>query len=170
MPLGRVEFFSELESLLLEFRRRYGESNEEYCEYAIGRCGTAIRAVSGIEVNAEQLLGGDELQGTDDLEELQSILYNSIQLILSIRTISSLWEERLEFLSVQPSRSPSTLLTRQVGRPTFVLSMEQVLFLSEMSFSWVQIARLLGISRQTLWRRRLEWGLQSLSASSQMRN
>ena len=37
-------------------------------------------------MNAEQLLGGDELQGTEDLEELQSILFNSIQLLLSIRT------------------------------------------------------------------------------------
>lgn len=97
MPIGWVEFFSELENLLLEFRRRYVESNEHYCEYAISRCSTAIRAVSGIEVNAEQLLRGDELQSTEDHEELQSTLFNSMQLILSIRTISSLWEERLEY-------------------------------------------------------------------------
>ena len=143
------------------------ESNKHYCEYAISRCNTAIRAVSGMEVNyAEQLFCGDELQSTEDHEELQSILYNSRQLILSVRTLSSLWEERLELLSVQPSRSPPILVTRQLGRPPFVLSMEQVHFLSEMSFSWVQIALLLDISRQTLWRRRTEWGLQSQTASS----
>ena len=126
----------------------YVKSNEHYCKYAISRCSTAIRAVSGIEVNAEQLLHGDELQSTEDHEELQSTLYNSTQLILSIRTLSSLWEERLELLSVQPSPTPPTLLTRQVGRPAFVLSMEQVLFLTEMSYLWVQIAQLLGISCQ----------------------
>ena len=142
------------------------DSNKHYCKHAVSRCSTAIRAVSGIEVNAEQLLHGDELQSTEDHEELRSTLDNSTQLILSIRTLSSLWEERLELLSVQPSPSPPTLLTRQVGRPAFVLSMEQVLFLAEMSFSWVQVAQLLGISRQTLWRRRTEWGLQSQSASS----
>ena len=135
------------------------DSNEHYCEHAISRCSTAIRAVSGIEVNAEQLLRGDELQSTEDHEELWSTLDNSTQLILSIRTLSSLWEERLELLSVQPSPSPPT-------RPAFVLSMEQVRFLAEKSFSWVQVAQLLGISRQTLWRRRTEWGLQSQSASS----
>ena len=142
------------------------ESSEHYCEYAISRCSTAMRAVFGIEVNAEQLLCGDELQSTEDHEELQSTQYNSAQLILSIRTLSSRWEERLELLSVRPSRSPTSLLTRQVGRPAFVLSMGQVLFLTEMSFSWIQIAKLLRISHQTLWRRRTEWGLQSQSASS----
>ena len=77
MPIGWVEFFSDLERLLLEFRRQYVESNEHYCEYAISKCSTAIRGVSGIEVNAEQLLCGDELQTTEDHEELQSTLYNS---------------------------------------------------------------------------------------------
>ena len=88
-----------------------------------------------MEVITEQLLHGDELQTAEEHEELQSILDDSMQLILSVRTVSSLWEERLKLLSVQPSCSLPTKLTRQVGRATIVLSMEQVLFLTEMSFS-----------------------------------
>ena len=107
--------------------------NKHYCEHAISRCSTAIRAVSGIKVNSEQLHREDELPSTEDQEELRSTLDNSTQLILSITTLSFPWEERLELLSVQPYPSPPTLLTRQVGRPAFGLSMEQVLFLAEMS-------------------------------------
>ena len=161
MSIGWQEFFRELESLLNEFTNRVNESNEAYCEYAIGRCDIAIRSISGVELNAGQLLRGET--EPEDREQLQTILLNSTLLLSSLRNISLLWEERLEVLSVHPPpRSPPLTARRLPGRPSFVINPEQVLLLVEMSFSWVQISRLLGISRQTLWRRRILWGMHHI--------
>jgi hypothetical protein len=161
MSIGWQEFFRELESLLNEFTNRVNESNEAYCEYAIGRCDIAIRSISGVELNAGQLLRGET--EPEDREQLQTILLNSTLLLSSLRNISLLWEERLEVLSVDPPpRSPPLTARRLPGRPSFAINPEQVLLLVEMSFSWVQISRLLGISRQTLWRRRILWGMHHI--------
>lgn len=45
------------------------------------------------------------------------------------------------------------------GRPKFNVTANQLLYLASLSFSWKKIARLLGISRMTLYRRRVEFGL-----------
>ena len=130
MSIGWIEFFTELESLLYEFSRRYSESNEVYCEYVVSRCAIAIRTISGVEFNAEQLLRED--QDPEDQGELQVTLYNSTQLLSSLRTISLVWEERLQALSIQLSpHIPPIVLRRHVeyvGRPSFAISTEQVLF------------------------------------------
>ena len=45
------------------------------------------------------------------------------------------------------------------GRPKFMITEEQIQYLRSMCFSWVQIAKLLGVSYMTVYRRRLEFGM-----------
>ena len=45
------------------------------------------------------------------------------------------------------------------GRPSYNISREQILYLRSLSFHWNVIAKLLGISVMTLYRRRQEFGL-----------
>ena len=45
------------------------------------------------------------------------------------------------------------------GRPRFDISESQLVYLSSLSFSWTQIASLLGVSRMTIFRRRIEFNM-----------
>lgn len=51
----------------------------------------------------------------------------------------------------------------QIGRPPFSISRDQLEYLSSMSFTWTQIASMLGVSRMTVYRRRIEYGIPSRS-------
>ena len=100
---------------MYEFSRRYSKSNEVYCKFAVSRCAIAIRAISGVEFNAEQLLRED--QDPEDQGELQVTLYNSTQLRSSLRTsyIISLGR-KTQALSIQLSpHIPPIVLKRHVG-------------------------------------------------------
>ena len=45
------------------------------------------------------------------------------------------------------------------GRPRFHVTANQLSYLTSLSFTWIQIATMLGISRMTLYRRRVEFGM-----------
>ena len=51
------------------------------------------------------------------------------------------------------------VVSHQRGRPRFEITKEQLLFLSSLSFTWSDIASLLGVSRMTIYRRRQEYDL-----------
>ena len=52
-----------------------------------------------------------------------------------------------------------TRATQRPGRPRFNITKEQLEYLSSMSLSWSQISALLGVSRMTIYHRRVEFGL-----------
>ena len=58
-----------------------------------------------------------------------------------------------------PSQSPRQLLDGSVGRPRYIISLEQLVFLVESGFSVPQIGDLLGVSVRTVRRRMTEFGL-----------
>ena len=62
------------------------------------------------------------------------------------------------------------LLTGKRGRPKLYINHEQLEFLRDMQLSWTEIARVFGISRMTLYTRRIELGLtenySSISANA----
>ncbi len=47
----------------------------------------------------------------------------------------------------------------QRGRPKFCVTADQLSYLASLSFTWTHIAKMLGISRMTLYRRRVEFGM-----------
>lgn len=53
----------------------------------------------------------------------------------------------------------NTVQSGRRGRPRFNITANQLSYLTSLSFTWVQIARMLGISRMTLYRRRIEFGM-----------
>jgi hypothetical protein len=58
-----------------------------------------------------------------------------------------------------PSYSAPLFHSTGPGRPKFMITREQMYYLRSMSFSWVQIANLLGVSYTTIYRRRQEYGM-----------
>lgn len=57
------------------------------------------------------------------------------------------------------SYQPSTVQSRGRGRPKFDIKADQLEYLRSLSFSWKDIAAMLGICRMTLYRRRVEYGM-----------
>ena len=53
------------------------------------------------------------------------------------------------------------------GRPRYLISVQQLQFLRDLHSSWIKIAKILGVSRKTINRRKLELGMsEELSWSS----
>lgn len=97
----------------------------------------------------------DVTEYSSDLQVLQSVL-NSL-IILWER-----YEETLESTSVRGSDVGYTASLEQSGRrgrPRFMVSPDQLEYLRTLSFSWTDIASLLGVSRMTVYRPRAECGL-----------
>ena len=45
------------------------------------------------------------------------------------------------------------------GRPSFNIHRIQLEYLRQLNFSWTEIADLVGVSRMTIYRRRIEFGM-----------
>ena len=75
-------------------------------------------------------------------------------------------------LSLRPTNVTSLVCsisqTGRPGRPSFVIQPEMLEDLLELRFSKQQIARLLGVSRWTIYRRVREYGLYHVSAFSDL--
>ena len=55
--------------------------------------------------------------------------------------------------------APLQQSTGRRGRPRFSIEREQLVYLRSLRFSWVDISNLLGVSRMTVYRRRVEFDL-----------
>ncbi len=112
-------------------------------------CEAVLQAVFGRVIDQEG--SGDIIQ---DLAHLLEVLEHH-------RNHYAGWILRIEprctdnFLSqacpVQPPTGP--------GRPAYNISKEDIESLFEVGFTFLQSARILGVSERTLWRRREEYGL-----------
>ena len=87
-------------------------------------------------------------------------------------TISQNLHQHALELSLRPTNVTSLVCsisqTGRPGRPSFVIQPEMLEDLPELGFSKQQIARLLGVSRWTIYRRVREYGLYHVSAFSDL--
>ena len=85
---------------------------------------------------------------------------------LLLTFLHSLGHEWQHYINVQERISDSLRYSVSVsqsvsgrGRPRFTVLKDQLEYLRSLSFTWTEIASLLGVSRMTLYRRRQEFGL-----------
>ena len=151
---GWEQFFSEVESFLIHTNRGIDSSSLHFAEYSVERFGVIIRALASIlEPLAEQ--------EQEDLVEIRSLLEEIVECCVSLLYI---WQSYIDSLinrcdeEVEGFQVPRVMYGR--GRPRAVISQDQLQYLRSMNFSWVHITELLGVSRVTLYRRRMELGIQ----------
>ena len=89
----------------------------------------------------------------DDLADFLSCLTNSFLPYWQNKLDSTYQFSHFEF-HASPERH-----TGVPGRPRLLVDHDQIVCLRDMGFNWSEIARLLGISRMTLYRRRMELGI-----------
>ena len=151
---GWERFFEETESFVTDLNRRAGAANESYCEYAIERLETCISSVSSLV----DLLRSRQLETDGEVAHLSVQL---AELLQCLRGMHVEWQAFIDgFQHVSPASTSYTapiILSSGQGRPRFDITHEQLQYLRSMSFSWVQIAKLLGVSIMTIYRRRQEF-------------
>lgn len=109
------------------------------------------------------------LQSNNPVGEAGRItLYYATHLIELVDILRLLMRQWQEYLTHYQPRSVSyynahTVQTSLPGRPRFEITRDQIQYLCSMSFSWIQISRLLGVSYSTLYRRRIEYGIPNTS-------
>ena len=128
-------------------------TNRSYTEYAIERISMSIRNVIAIKTTVANA-GDPALQLVED---------SAVELLQSLETLLQEWRQYSDILdSSAVSYSAPTTGTegrRARGRPRFAISREQLDYLHALSFSWTEISSLLGVSRMTIYRRRLEYDI-----------
>lgn len=167
-PWGWEQYFEELSMFICSLGRgRIAYANEGYTEYVLDRLGTCISTISQLVDYIQSAMESVALEDdeTETIEVLQSQLF---QLLDCVREISVEWQvhfDRIQMNTGTVSQHRFQLTTSRAtqgqGRPRFNITKEQLEYLSSMSFSWSQIAILLGVSRMTIYRRRVEFGLLS---------
>jgi len=84
------------------------------------------------------------------------------KLLISLRALSQKWhthEETIEQQSKLQVYCVSQEHTGSRGRPHFKITQHQLHYLHSLMFSWSSIASLLGVSRMTVYRRHLDYGM-----------
>ncbi len=141
------QYFHEMVRFLEELDRQYGVCNSAYTQYALGRLTTCMQTI----LTLIDRISSDAGMGLEAVG-------NSLELLLvSLRGIRRKWVQYQDILDsnslvTNAAYRVPTLSTGGRGRPKFNVSREQLEYLSSLSFSWSEIAVLIGVSRTTLYR------------------
>ena len=151
---GWDSFFDELSSFVNDLNRQAG--HESYCEYVLERLEVCIESVYSLRELLRTRLPSVTEEESSVAERYSSQLTDILQ---CFRGLSVEWQEYMDGRSTMVSSSSynAPLIRRHGrGRPKFAISQEQIQYLRSMSFSSVQIAKLLGVPYMTIYRRRQE--------------
>ena len=158
-------FFDELCSFLQSAQRQHGIANESFSYYALERIEISCRSLETVLHQMRTSLAEGRMS---EGESATVVEYCALlaELIQCLHSTAHEWENRLLQLPNSSSYLAPTSVPVGLGRPKFHICKDQLEYLSSMSFSWTQIASILGVSRMTIYRRRLEYGLNSSASGS----
>ncbi len=148
---GWENFFLEIVRFVQSSERQFeAHANHQYTEYVLERLAMMTQSIHSIRQQLER-----EQNGTTLLNSLGELLDLLPQL-------ASKWQEHFNDIEVRLLASQYQLPLRHSagrGRPRFHVTKEQLEFLRSLSFSWSSISKMLGVSRMTIYRRRVQYGL-----------
>ena len=158
---GWEVFFREIMVFLEDINRHAGSSNENYCEYVVQRLAFSI---SNVSMLADHLSSRPPLATSTEIHIANRFAARLIELVECLRRFYTVWlghrdeDRNRHFISYSAPSMHSTT----AGRPKFSITQHQLLYLRSMSFSWVQISKLLGVSYMTVYRRCQEYGISEV--------
>lgn len=160
---GWETFFEELRALIRTSERYHGNANQSRSEWILERLQSGITNVVSLKHHLLYYLDTHGTPaGTEELEVIRRYSTLFGELVIILWSISQQWENYIDEIQSQWSRNSyqvPLVISTSPGRPRFDISQEQLVYLHSLSFSWSQIAAILGVSRMTLYRRRAEFGM-----------
>ena len=160
---GWERFFSEVIAFLEDINRHARSYNDEnYCEYVVQRLEFSVANVSML---ADHLSSQPPLATLPEVHIANRFVDHLIELVHCLRQLHTEWlgyrdEDRSSHFSARYS-APLMYATTP-GRPKFWITQYQLLYLRSMSFTWIQISKLLGVSNMTVYRRCQEYGISEM--------
>lgn len=156
---GWEALFQQLNSFLHDADRHFGNATVNYAQYVVDRLEVIVRTICHLKEHIQAEI-------TDIDERNRHIAVHYVQdmedLLHCLRPLSQEWQNYLDikerYSDAVAYHSPLDHTSRR-GRPRFIVSCEQLLYLRSLSFTWTEIASLLGVSRMTVFRRRQEFGI-----------
>lgn len=150
------EYFHQISLFLTSCGRQHGVANQNYCEYAIEHLSVISQGLSNVLSAIRESNSSTLIRIQQEVAELQQVVNGICRLF--IRYHDSLDDSRYHYaVPLQYSGRP--------GRPLCLIDREQLEYMRSLSFSWAMIGRMLIVSRSTLYRRRVEFGLNGTSES-----
>lgn len=151
-------FFEEITHFLNELQRNFGTANESYALYAVERLEICIENVRDLR---HRLSNAPEGIPTE-VDIIQQYVTQLTELLRCIETLCDKWSEYCDEI-VRPDishayRAPTECFGTR-GRPRLCVTRSQLEYLKSLSFTWSEIAAIVGVSRMTLYRRRSEFGM-----------
>ena len=166
---GWETFFEEIEAFLTSLQQQAGNASETFFRYAIERLEVCIVNISRLLTLLRAPLPAGVDQQQQDAAIVVEYCSHLSQLLQCLRVISLEWQSYfgvIELRTLQLAYAPGQVQLASRGRPRFDISKDQLEYLSSMSFTWTQIASMLGVSRMTIYRRRVEFGMSHDGMSS----
>ena len=141
---GWSSFFGRIEQFLTEAQRQYGVANVAYTSYVIERLEMCISNVRHLVDHLSHFAVSPETR-----EVVDQYRPDLNALCLSLELLSTQWEKHADHLNemdVSQAYHPPLESSRRRGRPRVLITREQLQYLSSLSFSWTEIAAILGVS------------------------
>ena len=168
---GWESFFVEVVRFIQVSQRHFENANQQYTDYVLERLAIIYQSISAIKERLES-----DTNSVGQQPSLNSVLGSLDDLLTLIPLIANKWQEHSNSLEVRHLLSRYQVPVQQSshrGRPCLHVTQEQLEYLRSLSFSWSDISRILGISRMTIFRRRVQYGMifepsQSVSDSELM--
>ncbi len=151
-------FFAVVASLLRDCERSTSTTDFNKIE---GICERLERCVCNLQRLHSSAL--DAIAETNEGTQIERKLFQLLQQTSTV--MLPYWRHKREASQMVPYQAltpggPSLQRdSSQRGRPPYIISHEQIVYLRELQFTWKDIAKLLGVSRMTLYRKRLELGI-----------
>ena len=149
---GWETFFEQLGHFFDSTVRNLSSTSESYAAYVVERFEVCIITLNAIKLHLYHSTDVTLQRYRDQVDEILSIC----------RSLSVTWERNLDRISNSTNETNTAhppLLRSSRGRPRFDITREQLLYLASMSFTWTDIAIMLGVSRMTIYRRRVQYSL-----------
>jgi hypothetical protein len=155
------ELFLDLSSFLRSAERQLGLANQHHAEYVVDRLEMFIVTLSSLVEHIRLHISEEETVVIG-----QWYCSHLSELLSCLRVTLRQWVDYLDHWDgARTSYSVPIAHSNERGRPKFGISEEQLLYLRSLSFTWIQIAKILGVSVMTIYRRRQEFGLEEPSTT-----
>ena len=161
MPMAAVwgwqAFFGEVASFLRQVRLE--DTTQDHLEFCLERFETIILSTRRIrDVLHSSRTSRSSTGGTGILSRYEELVN---ELLVHLNGVYAQADRALYNYMSRPATAyrATAIHTGQRGRPRFDVNSNQLTYLTSLSFTWVQISAMLGISRMTLYRRRVEFGM-----------
>ena len=152
-------FYQEVEQFVGSLDRHDGFANDAFTEYAIERLEVCIVGVTRLKDMFQPAIWR-VLFTSEELRLLETYYGLLNELLICLRELARKWAHQWDMLNAFNVQCATDLTGRQ-GRPKFDIRKNQLEYLEGMSFNWSQISQILGVSRTTIYKRRVELSMDT---------